>query len=120
MPAISRIVFLGASSAAFGMSMFQDLFSNSELAGSELILVGRNAERLGRSLCLAQVLNEKTGAGLKIESTTDWRAALDGADFVVHSTAVDRNRLWRFDFEAAEIRDSAYSWRKWRAGYSLR
>ncbi|MDA9432297.1 family 4 glycosyl hydrolase [Bradyrhizobium sp. CCBAU 51627] len=95
----SKIVFLGASSAAFGMSMFRDLFSTSDLAGSELILVGRNIERLDRSLRLAQLLNEKTGAGLRIESTTDWRAALDGAEFVVHSTAIDRNRLWRFDFE---------------------
>ncbi len=99
MPAVSKIVFLGASSAAFGMSMFRDLFSSPDLAGSQLILVGRNAERLGRSLRLAELLNVKTGAGLKIESTTDWRAALDGADFVVHSTAIDRNRLWRLDFE---------------------
>ncbi|MDN5001250.1 alpha-glucosidase/alpha-galactosidase [Bradyrhizobium sp. GCM10027634] len=99
MPANSKIVFLGASSAAFGMSMFRDLFSTSDLTGSELILVGRNTERLGRSLRVAQLLNKKTGAGLKVESTTDWRAALDGAEFVVHSTVIDRNRLWRFDFE---------------------
>ena len=99
MPAKTKIVFLGASSAAFGMSMFRDLCSTSDLAGSELVLVGRNAERLGRSLRLAQLLNAKTGAGLKVESTTDWRSALDGAEFVVHSTAIDRNRLWRLDFE---------------------
>ena len=96
---MTRIVFLGASSASFGLSMFRDLFSTRDLAGSTLVLVGRDAERLSRSERVARLLNEKSGAGLKIESTTDWRAALDGAEFVVHSTAIDRNRLWRLDFE---------------------
>jgi len=79
--------------------MFRDLFSTHELAGSNLVLVGRNAERLARAEQLAKLLNEKSRAGLKIESTVDWRGALDGADFVVHATAIDRNRLWRLDFE---------------------
>ncbi len=99
MAAVTKIVFLGASSASFGLSMFRDLFSTHELAGSTFVLVGRDAERLGRAERLAKLLNDKSGAGLKIEATTDWRAALDGAGFVVHSTAIDRNRLWRHDFE---------------------
>jgi alpha-galactosidase len=99
MTAITKIVFLGASSASFGLSMFRDLFSTHDLAGSTLVLVGRNAGRLERSKRLAELLNRRTGAALKIEATTDWRAALDGAQFVVHSTAVERNRLWRLDFD---------------------
>ncbi len=79
--------------------MFRDLFSTHELAGSTLVLVGRNAARLARAERVAMLLNEKSGAGMKIECTTDWRGALDGAEFVVHSTAIDRNRLWRLDFE---------------------
>jgi alpha-galactosidase len=99
MTAAAKIVFLGASSASFGISMFRDLFSSHDLAGSTLVLVGRNAGRLARAGRLAQMLNEKSGAGLKIEATTDWRAALDGAEFVIHATAIDRNRLWKLDFE---------------------
>jgi alpha-galactosidase len=99
MAAVTKIVFLGASSASFGLSMFRDLFSTRDLAGSTLVLVGRNVERLVRAERVAKLLNEKSGAALKIESTTDWRAALDGAEFVVHATAIDRNRLWRHDFE---------------------
>ena len=49
MAAVTKIVFLGASSASFGMSMFRDLFSTPDLAGSQLTLVGRSAERLGHS-----------------------------------------------------------------------
>jgi len=99
MAAVTKIVFLGASSASFGLSVFRDLCSTHDLAGSTLVLVARNAERLARAERVARLLNEKSGAGLKFESTTDWRRALDGAQFVVHSTVIDRNRLWRHDFE---------------------
>jgi alpha-galactosidase len=99
MAAVTKIVLLGASSGSFGLSMFRDLASTPGLAGSTLILVGRNEARLERSERVASLLNRKSGAGLKIESTTDWRAALDGAEFVVHSTAIDRNRLWKLDFD---------------------
>ena len=99
MTPVTKIVFLGASSASFGISMFRDLFSSHDLTGSTLILVGRNVDRLARAERLAKLLNEKSGAGLKIECTTDWRAAFDGAEFVIHSTAIDRNRLWKLDFE---------------------
>ena len=99
MTPVTKIVFLGASSASFGISMFRDLFSSHDLTGSTLILVGRNVDRLERAERLAKLLNEKTGAGLKIECTTDWRAAFDGAEFVINSTAIDRNRLWKLDFE---------------------
>jgi alpha-galactosidase len=99
MTAVTKIVFLGASSASFGISMFRDLFSSHDLTGSTLVLIGRNVDRLARAERLAKLLNGKSGAGLKIESTTDWRAAFDGAEFVIHSTVIDRNRLWRLDFE---------------------
>ena len=48
---------------------------------------------------LARLLNAKSGAGLIIEQTTDRRAAFDGAGFVVNATAIDRNRLWKLDWE---------------------
>lgn len=99
MTAVTKIIFLGASSGSFGISMFRDLFSSHDLAGSTLVLVGRSVDRLARAERLAKLLNEKSGAGLKIERTTDWRAAFDGAEFVIHSTAIDRNRLWKLDWE---------------------
>ncbi len=99
MTAVTKIVFLGATSASFGISIFRDLFSSHDLAGSTLVLVGRNVDRLARAERLAKLLNDKSGAGLKIESTTDWRSALDGAAFIIHSTVIDRNRLWKLDWE---------------------
>ena len=43
----TKIVFIGAGSMSFGLSMFKDMFSSKELAGSTLTLVDLNegAER---------------------------------------------------------------------------
>lgn len=95
----TKIVFIGASSMSFGLSMLRDIFSSDELRGSTLTLVGRNATSLGKMAELAKLLNAKSGAGLIVEQTTDRRAALDGAGFVVNATAIDRNHLWKLDWE---------------------
>ena len=95
----TKIVFLGASSMSFGLSMLRDIFTSDELRGSTLTLVGRNPKTLAKMAELAKLLNNKTGAGLLVEQTTDRRAAFDGAEFVVNATAIDRNRLWKLDFD---------------------
>lgn len=95
----TKIVFIGAGSAAFGLSLFQDLFTTTELAGSTLTLVDTNPEALDRMAALAEVLNRQGDAGIRIEKTTDRRAALDGAGFVLNAVAIERNRLWKLDFE---------------------
>ena len=95
----AKIVFLGATSMSFGLSMLRDIFSSDELRGSTLTLVGRNPATLSKTAELAKLLNKKSGAGLIIEQTTDRRAALKGAGFVVNATAIDRNRLWKLDWD---------------------
>ncbi len=95
----TKIVFIGAGSASFGLSMFRDVFISKELAGSTLTLVDINEENLDRMYKLAFKMNEISGAGLKIQSTTDRKEALPGAEFVVNSIAIERNRLWKHDFE---------------------
>jgi alpha-galactosidase len=95
----TKIVFLGATSMSFGLNMLRDVFCSDELRGSTLTLVGRNPAALAKMADLAKALNDKKRAGLIVEQTTDRRAALDGAGFVVNATAIDRNRLWQLDFE---------------------
>ncbi len=95
----TKIVFIGATSMSFGLSMLRDVFSTNELRGSTLTLVGRNPDTLDKMTALATLLNDRKGAGLFIEQTTDRRAAFDGAGFVVNAAAIDRNRLWKLDFD---------------------
>jgi len=99
MPNQTKIVFLGATSMSFGLSMLRDIFSSDELRGSTLTLVGRNPATLSKTAELAKLMNDKSNAGLIVEQTTDRRAAFDGANFVVNATAIERNRLWQLDFE---------------------
>lgn len=95
----TKIVFIGAGSMSFGLSMFKDIFSTQELVGSTLTLVDLNEEYLERMYQLALKMNAESDAGLIIEKTTDRLAALPGAGFVINSIAIDRNRLWKLDFE---------------------
>jgi len=95
----TKIVFLGAGSISFGMSMLRDLVTTPELQGSTLTLVTQHADSAARASELARYLSDKAGARLVIEATTDRRAALDGASFVINATAIERNRLWKLDFE---------------------
>jgi len=95
----TKVVFIGAGSMYFGLNMFRDLFSTTELSGSKLVLVDLNEEYLERMYQLALKMNAESGAGIIIEKTTDRIEALPGAKFVVNSVAIDRNRLWKLDFE---------------------
>ena len=95
----TKIVFIGAGSMSFGLSMFKDVFSSKELSGSTLALVDIDRDNLNRMYELAVKMNEVSGAGLKIEKTMERRDVLPGAGFVVSSIAIERCRLWKYDFE---------------------
>jgi alpha-galactosidase len=95
----TKIVFIGAGSMSFGLSMFRDLFSSQALAGSELVLVDTDRDNLERMHGLALLMNEKGRAGLRISKTVNRREALPGALFVVNSIAIERCKLWKQDFE---------------------
>ncbi|HYH22036.1 MAG TPA: alpha-glucosidase/alpha-galactosidase [Azospirillum sp.] len=95
----AKIVILGAGSQSFGVNMFKDVFFTDELRGCTLTLVDTNPDALRRMAGLAEAMNRQSGAGITVEATTDRRAALPGAGFVVNCVAIDRNRLWKLDFE---------------------
>ena len=95
----AKIVLIGAGSAAFTVSLLQDLIAERDFDGCTLTLVDTDAEALGRMADLAAFLFKKSGNRITVERTTDRRAALDGAGFVVNAAAIRRNTLWRHDFE---------------------
>ncbi|GHV02948.1 alpha-galactosidase [Spirochaetia bacterium] len=93
-----KIIFIGAGSMSFGIKTFRDIFSCTLLKGSTLCLVDIDQTNLERMYTLACLLNEKSGMELRIEKTTDRRAVLEGADFVISSLAIERCELWKEDF----------------------
>jgi alpha-galactosidase len=91
-----RIVLVGAGSAVFGYNSVLDAVNLPGLRGANLVLHDVDEGRLGSMAGLARKMNEEAGAGLEIEEARD--EALEGADFVVLSIAVDRMRRWRLDW----------------------
>ncbi len=94
----TKIVFIGAGSVSFGLNTLRDIFSCRELKGSTLCLVDIDGENLQRMYRLAGIMNEASGASIKLEAFEDRKAALPGAEFVINSIAVERCNLWKHDF----------------------
>src|SRR6185503_1586742 len=97
---MTKITLVGAGSTSFGLGMLLDLIAHAdELRGSTVALVDANAESLDLMMGVAQGLNTAAEAGLIFEATSDLRAGLAGAAFVIVSVAVDRMATWKQDWE---------------------
>lgn len=80
---MAKIAFIGAGSTVFARNLMGDLLSFPELADSTFALMDINPERLKTSQAVAHRINEIVGAKATIETTTDRRKALTGADYVI-------------------------------------
>ena len=78
-----RIAFVGAGSTVFMKNIVGDILQRPALAGATLALMDIDERRLADSEIVAGGLISALGAPAKLETTTDLRRALDGADFVV-------------------------------------
>src|SRR3954467_14788636 len=84
-----KIAFVGAGSTIFTRNLVGDVLSHAELRDeTTFALIDIDAERLRTAEIVTQRLIEAHGAGARVEATTDRRAALDGADYVVTSFQV--------------------------------
>ena len=84
-----KIAFVGAGSTVFTRNLVGDVLYQPELRDcTEFALMDIDAERLRSAEIVAGRLVEAHGAGSTVTATTDRRAALDGADYVVTSFQV--------------------------------
>ncbi len=89
-----KVIIIGAGSLFFGRKAIWQMVHSEHLRGGTLALVDADADRLDKMTRLARKVAEHNNAPLTIESSTDRREVLPGADFVVLSFAVD-NALYR-------------------------
>ena len=79
-----KVAFIGAGSVVFARNLTVDLLGFDALRHStELILMDIDEERLRTSETVAGHVARHFGSSARISATTDRRAALDGADYVV-------------------------------------
>jgi alpha-galactosidase len=80
---MARIVFIGAGSTVFARNLMGDILSFPELSSSTIVLHDINEERLHTSEIVGHKIVETLGVSATIEATTDRRAALAGANYVI-------------------------------------
>ncbi len=80
---MAKITFVGAGSTVFAKNLLGDILSKPELAQSTISLHDIDPVRLQTSEIVAGKTAAAVGALPTIEASTDRRAALDGADYVI-------------------------------------
>ena len=78
-----KITFIGGGSAKFVSTLVQDLFTFPEMQDTHFTLMDIDAERMARTERLINMLITEHGLPATVDATTDQRAALDGADYVI-------------------------------------
>ena len=80
---MTKITYIGAGSVSFGRRFISDVLTRPGLAAATLALMDIDEEQLDVMTALARKMAKQLGVPTRIESTTDRRRALEGADYVV-------------------------------------
>lgn len=80
---MAKIAFIGAGSTVFAKNLMGDILSYPELENSTISLMDIDADRLKTSENVAHRICKTLKINPTIEATTDRRAALKGADYVI-------------------------------------
>ena len=94
----SKIVIIGAGSLQFGLGTCGSIFNSKVLEGATVSLHDINAENLEYALNACQAKIDDDNLNFTLESTTDRKEALKGANFVINSIEVGpRFDWWEID-----------------------
>jgi alpha-galactosidase len=96
---MAKITIVGAGGYVFPFRLIGDLLSYPALRGSTLTLMDIDAGRLERTASATRALVAHHGFPTTVESTTDRRAALAGADHVIITFQVGGVDAFRDDVE---------------------
>jgi alpha-galactosidase len=78
-----KITFIGAGSVVFTRNLCNDILLTPALQESTIALMDIDERRLAQARDLVQALIDRRGVRAKVEATTDRRAAVRGADYVI-------------------------------------
>ena len=82
---MTTITFIGAGSTVFTKNIAGDILHREALRGARIRLMDINPKRLEESEVVVGKLARSLGSQARVETYTDQRRALEGADFVVVS-----------------------------------
>ncbi len=96
---MTKIAIIGAGGYVFPLRLIGDVLSFPELRDIDLSLMDIDLDRAERTAAAARDLVAHHGFPTRIETTTDRRHALDGADYVVVTFQVGGLDAYRLDVE---------------------
>jgi alpha-galactosidase len=94
-----RIVIIGGGSNQWSPSLLNDIANTPSLHDAEIVLEDINPDPLPRMAQYVEHISKLRNIGLKVSYTTDQRAALEGADFVVVAISTGGFDSMRHDVE---------------------
>lgn len=94
-----NITIIGGGSSTFVPQLMRLFIESPVLRGAKIRLMDIDAHRLEVMDRLCRLLVEKEQVDLTIESTTDRRASLAGADYVITAISVGGMDAWEKDIE---------------------
>jgi alpha-galactosidase len=94
-----KITFIGAGSVVFTRNLCSDILLAPALQNSTICLMDIDSERLAQARELVQTLIDRRGLKARVEATTDQRAAVRGADYVVTTFQQGGLDAYRLDIE---------------------
>jgi len=94
-----RIVIIGGGSAQWTPTIVRDLAVTDGLQGCHIVLEDIEPAHLDGTLPMARRILAQAGTGCTVEATTDQRAALDGADYVILTISTGGLDTMRHDLE---------------------
>ena len=94
-----KITIIGGGSSTFTPQLMQMLLASEVLQGSTIVLMDIDAHRLETMGTLCELLVRHEGADLTVETSTNRRESLEGADFVICSISVGGFDAWEKDIE---------------------
>ncbi|NQU11743.1 alpha-galactosidase [bacterium] len=96
---MARIAMIGAGSLVFGKTLMADFLATPALAGSEYRLMALTHTRLDKMHAFVNRMIKDNGIDASVVATTDRRAALQGADYVVVMIQAGGVEEFRQDYE---------------------
>lgn len=94
-----RFVFIGAGSSVFTMRLVGDILGEKRLEKGHLVLVDIDRKVLDEVETAVTNLVKHSGREFTVSSHTDFRTAIDGADFVILTFATGAYARWKKDIE---------------------
>jgi alpha-galactosidase/6-phospho-beta-glucosidase family protein len=94
-----KITIVGGGSTMFVPGLLRMFMRSTALKGSTICLMDVDPRRVETMASLGRRLVQREGVDLTIESTTEQRAALVDADFVIVAIAVGGMAAWEQDIE---------------------